>query len=256
MKVIIKNIAIEYLDDGDGPIMLFLHGWKDNLHTFDSLIHILSKQWRIIRVDLPGFGNSELLQKVWNLDEYIQFVKDFIDKLNIKIDVLVGHSFGGRIAIKGVATKILNPKKLILIASAGIAKTHTIRNCFFYIFAKAGKLITLIPPFIFWRKQLRRKLYNVAGSDYLKSGLLKNTFLNIIKEDLSIWASKIIIPSLLIWGDQDTETPLNDGKYLSKIIPHSQLQIIVNANHFVHQENSQKVAELIQQFMNNELVNR
>lgn len=249
MKIIIKNIAIEYSDEGEGLAILFLHGWKDNLHTFDFLAQILSEQWRIIRIDLPGFGGSELPLTTWNLDDYVQFVKDFIDKLNISVNVLAGHSFGGRIAIKAVTTKIIEPKKLILIASAGIAKTQTIRNYFFYIFAKAGKVITLLPPFIFWRKQLREKLYKIAGSDYLRSGSLKSTFLNVIKEDLSVYASKITIPCLLIWGDQDTETPLNEGEKLSKIIPNSQLQIITGAGHHVHQQNPQKVVELISNFI-------
>ncbi|MEK7167193.1 MAG: alpha/beta hydrolase [Patescibacteria group bacterium] len=249
MKIIIKNIAIEYFDEGNGPIMLFLYGWKDTLHSFDSLIPLLSKQYRIIRIDLPGFGNSELPQITWNLDNYIQFIKDFINKLNVQIDVLIGHSFGGRIAIKAVATEIIKPKKLILIASAGIAKTQTIHNYFFYILAKVGKIITLFPPFIFWRKRLRKKLYNMAGSDYFLSGKLKNTFLNVIKEDLKLCASKITIPTLLIWGDQDKATPLNDGKCLSKIISNSKLEIISNTGHFVHQENPQKVAEIISKFI-------
>ncbi|MBI4653321.1 alpha/beta hydrolase [Candidatus Kuenenbacteria bacterium] len=249
MKIIIKNIAIEYSDEGEGPVILFLHGWKDNLHSFDSLVPILSQQCKIIRIDLPGFGNSELPQTTWNLDNYVQFVKDFIDKLNIQVDALIGHSFGGRIAIKAVALNIIKPKKLILIASAGIAKTRTIRNCFFYIFAKAGKMITLFPPFIFWRKQLRKKLYNIAKSDYFLSGKLKNTFLNVIKEDLTSFANKIIIPTLLIWGDQDKTIPLEEGRSLSKLICNSKLEIIINTEHFVHQENPQKVAEIIQKFI-------
>ena len=249
MKVIIKNIAIEYSDEGDGPVILFLHGWKDNLHTFDSLVPFFLKQWRIIRIDLPGFGSSELPPTTWNLDNYVQFVKDFIDKLNIQVDVLVGHSFGGRIAIKAVAMNIIKPKKLILIASAGIAKKRIIRNCFFYIFTKAGKIITLLPPFIFWRKYFRKKIYKLAGSDYFLSGKLKNTFLNVIKEDLTLSANKIVISTLLIWGEQDKATPLEEGQRLSQLICNSQLEIITGAGHFVHQEKSQKVAKLIQEFL-------
>jgi pimeloyl-ACP methyl ester carboxylesterase len=248
MEVIIKNLAIEYSDQGSGPVMFFLHGWKDNLHTFDALMPILAKQHRIIRLDLPGFGASELPQTAWNLSDYIEFVKDFIDKFNLEVEVLIGHSFGGRISIKAVANKIIKPKKLVLIASAGIAKTRTMRNIIFYLLAQTGKAVTLLPPLIFWRTSLRKKLYAIAGSDYFSAGLLKETFLKVVKEDLSGLAAKINIPTLLLWGNRDRTTPLTDGRRLSEIIPASKLEIISGAGHLVHQEKPDKIAELINQF--------
>ena len=64
MKIIVKNLAIEYRDEGTGPVALFLHGWKDNLHTFDPLMPFLSDKLRIIRLDLPGFGESEISKRI------------------------------------------------------------------------------------------------------------------------------------------------------------------------------------------------
>ncbi len=248
MKAVVKNIVTEYRDEGSGAVMLLIHGWGDNLHTFDFIVPIISKKWRVVRIDLPGFGASDPLQTPWDVDSYSKFIKDFTDKLNIQVEILVGHSFGGRIAIKAVASKTIKPKKLVLIASAGIAKVRSVRNRFFYILAKAGKVITFIPPFIFWRRQLRKKLYDAAGSDYLKSRELKNTFLKVVKEDLTNFAAEISIPTLLIWGDEDSETPLADGKSFSKIIPGSQLKIIAGAGHFVHKEKPEEVSGLINQF--------
>lgn len=249
MNVIINDIAVEYRDDGDGPVMLFLHGWQDDLHTFDAIAETLKNKWRIISVDLPGFGMSEMPKFAWDLAAYAEFVKDFVEKLSITPDILVGHSFGGRIAIKAVATKLLYSRKLILLASAGISKTNTPRNLFFAAIAKMGKLITLIPPFYFWRNQLRRKLYAWTGSDYLQSGpLLQGIFLNIIKEDVRFIAAQINIPTLLVWGKQDTETPISDGKRLAEIIPDATLEIIPGAGHFIHRQYPARVAELIQNF--------
>lgn len=249
MKIIINNLAVEYRDEGAGPVMLFLHGWQDDLHTFDALANALKDKGRIIRVDLPGFGASEMSKFAWHLDDYVGFVTDFIAKIGISPDILVGHSFGGRIAIKAIATKALRSRKVVLIGSAGVAKIYTVRTIIFNICAKVGKVITLIPPFFFWRDQIRRKLYAIAGSDYLNTRALSETFLNIIKEDLSSAAAAIDIPTLLIWGSNDTQTPLGDGKKLANIIHGSRLEIILGAEHFVHREYPDQVSQLIQQFI-------
>ena len=249
MKIIVQNLATEYLDEGTGKVVLFLHGWQDNLHTFDSLASHLSPTRRVIRLDLPGFGKSEVPKESWNLDNYVQFVKEFIEKLDIKVYALVGHSFGGRIAIKGEATKNLQAQKIILIGSAGIAKSRTFRNSTLKLLAKIGGLITYIPPLIFWRGGLRKRMYSFIGSDYLNTGKLKETFLKIISEDLSASARKITTPTLLIWGESDTETPLSDGKQLAGLIADSKLKVISEAGHFVHKEKLQEVAKLVQEFL-------
>lgn len=249
MKVIVQNLAIEYEDEGQGPVMLFLHGWQDNLHTFDSLAPFFTSAQRVIRLDLPGFGKSQSLKGAWDLDNYVQFVSDFIQKLNIRVDALLGHSFGGRIAIKGAAARKFLPNKIILIGSAGLAKRRTLRNLVSLVLTKIGGLITYLPPLIFWRKQLRKRLYDFLGSDYLEAGPLKETFLKIISEDLSQGAKNLNIPTLLIWGENDAETPLKDGQKLSELIYGSELKVIAGAGHFVHREKPDQVVKFIKEFL-------
>ncbi len=249
MKVIVQNLATEYLDEGSGSIILLLHGWQDNLHTFDALSPKLSKEFRVVRLDMPGFGKTELPKDAWNLSDYIQFVHDFIVKLNLNIAVLLGHSFGGRVIIKGLATNKLQADKLVLIGSAGIAKTKTLRTTFTRILTKIGSIVMYIPPLLFWRKQLRKKLYYAIGSDYLNAGPLQKTFLKIINEDLSSFAATIKQPTLLIWGANDEATPLTDGQKLHTLISQSQLQIFPDAGHFVHQEKTSEVVKTIKAFL-------
>lgn len=248
MKIVVQDIAVEYANEGKGPTVVFLHGWQDNLHTFDGLVRRLADSRRIIRLDLPGFGESESPKTAWDLDNYVRFTVDFINKLNIQVDVLVGHSFGGRIAIKGVAAGIIKTNKIILIASAGIAKKNLLRNSVLKILAKIIGLATYIPPLVFWREKIRVKLYTVIGSDYSRAGALKETFLRIVGEDLVSSAGKIAKPTLLIWGSDDTETPLSDGKRLSKLIHNSKLKVISGAGHLIHREKPEEVAALIKNF--------
>lgn len=241
-------MAIEYRDEGSGPVVLLLHGWRDSLHTFDLLALLLSPSHRALRLNLPGFGESEAPRTAWHIDDYAGFVAEFIKKLDINVDVLIGHSLGGRIALKGIASKTLDAQKVVLIASAGIAQRNTFRILFFRALAKIGRLVTAIPPFTFFREALRRRLYRGLGSDYLSAGPLKETFLNIINEDLSAHAKAITKPVLLIWGSEDAETPLRDGQRLATLIPGAAFEIIPGAGHFVHQEKPGEVVGLIHKF--------
>ncbi len=249
MKVIVQNLAIEYRDTGAGPVMLFLHGWQDDLRTFDALLPLLPATRRMIRVDLPGFGASEKPKESWDLDDYARFVRDFVQKLDVSVDVLIGHSFGGRIVIKAVAEQYLQPHKIILIASAGVAKRNTMGAAVIRMLAKAGKIALAIPPLNFWKEKLKARFYRSIGSDYANAGALKGTFLKIIEEDLSASAQKIQTPTLLIWGSRDRETPLSEGQRLAQMISHSDLKVIEGAGHFVHREKPQEVASLIQKFL-------
>ncbi|KKS73817.1 MAG: alpha/beta superfamily hydrolase/acyltransferase [Parcubacteria group bacterium GW2011_GWA2_42_80] len=248
MKVIVNGLAVEYQDDGNGPIMLLLHGWQDNLHTFDIIVHELAMTYRVIRIDLPGFGQSEFPKSTWQLSDYINFVKVFIEKLSIKVDVLIGYSFGGRIVIKGVAENVFNPKKIILIASAGISNSKSTRRLFYKFAAKIGKFLTYTTPLYFYRNGLKKILYDKADSDYMNSGALGGTYLKIISEDLSKYASQIRVPCLLIWGRDDSTTPLADGDKFSKLIKNSRIKIFDNAGHFVHQERAGEVIMEIKEF--------
>jgi pimeloyl-ACP methyl ester carboxylesterase len=249
MQIIVDGIATEYRDEGSGLAVLLLHGWQDNLHTFDALTTFLSKNHRVVRLDLPGFGNTEKPSAVWHLDDYVEFVVKFTKKVGFDPECIAGHSFGGRITIKGIATGIIQTKKIVLIASAGIAEPRNTRSFVIKILTKIGSAIMWIPPLIFWRKEMRSKLYSYLGSDYLSAGNMKGIYLNVIKKDLSSSATKIHNPTLLIWGDHDAATPLKEGVRLSQLIQGSTLKIIEGSGHFVHQEQPQKVAEYINNFL-------
>lgn len=243
-------MAVEYRDEGIGQVLLLLHGWRDNLHTFDLLALLLSPNHRVVRLDLPGFGESEMPRTAWYLSDYAGFVRDFLAKLGLHADVIAGHSFGGRVTIKGIAEHFFEAKKIVLIASAGVAERSTPRALFFLALAKLGRLVTAVPPFMLLRGTLRQYLYRRAGnSDYLSAGPLKQIYLNIIGEDLSDAAKTINRPTLLIWGSADTETPLREGQRLETLIPNTTLEILSGAGHFLHREKPQEVAELIRKFL-------
>ena len=249
MKLIVNGLATEYSDEGQGPALLFLPGWMNTLRNFDELAVGLAPKYRIVRLDFPGFGGgTEAPPPDWHVADYAKFVKAFAEKLGLTSYVLVGHSFGARVAIKGTGDGGLRPSRLVLIGAAGIAKTRTFRNRVLTGLAKIGKVLMYIPPLYFWRAQLRRALYKKLGSDYLAAGAMSRVYLNTIKEDLQEYARKISIPTLLIWGSEDTMTPLADGKRYTELIKGSTLKVLEGTGHSVHRERSKEVAGLIEKF--------
>jgi pimeloyl-ACP methyl ester carboxylesterase len=249
MKVIVDGLAIEYKDEGQGPVLLMLHGWGNTMRYFDTLCDALSGL-RIIRLDAPGFGGSELPHEPWNVERYAKFVADFCEKINVQPVAILGHSFGGRIATKGVSKGILRPQKLILVASAGVAERHTPRTVLYAAAAKIGKtLLAPLPEGAYGK--VRRMVYEKSGSDYLTTSakVMQQVFLNMIHEDLSGDAAKITLPTLLIWGENDVITPLKEGEKLHSLIKNSTLRVVHGAGHFVYRDDPREVAKLIKEFV-------
>jgi pimeloyl-ACP methyl ester carboxylesterase len=265
MRVIVDNLVTEYLDQGNaktavsgspnssqgeefrGPTILMLHGWGNTLHYFDPLCQELTG-FRIVRLDAPGFGGTETPKVPWSMEEYARFVAAFCNKLNLKPTVLLGHSFGGRIIIKGVSEHILAAEKIVLIAAAGVAGRFSARNIFYAIISKIGKYV-LKPLSRDLYQRMRREIYKRSKSDYLETGAMSETFLNIIRENLSRSAAHVTVPALIIWGQEDEITPLHEAERLHYFIKASELKVIAGAGHFVYREKPEEVARLIRDFV-------
>lgn len=251
MQLIVQNLLVDYVQQGSGKTILLLHGWADRKETFINLQSELSKKYKVIALDLPGFGKSQGPQQVWNLDDYAKFVSEFIIKIDQSknIKAIIGHSNGGAVAIRGTALGLLAPDKLVLLASSGVRNTAQAKKLVIKMIAKVGKVAT------FWlprktRQNLQKKLYGTVGSDMLVTPELKETFKKTVSQDIQADASLIPISTLLIYGDQDTATPINEvGEKLHQRIKNSQLEIIPGADHFVHQAEPTKVARIIQEFL-------
>ena len=242
---------IRYEDSGHGLVLLFLHGWGSSLKAFDILSGRLSKNFRVIRLDLPGFGGSNKPSDDWFIGDYASFLSSFLKKLKIDdLYAIIGHSFGGRIAIKATGSGLLKPKKVILLGTAGIKHSNSLKNIMFGLFAKAGKIIFKLPLLNQFAKSARKRLYKTAGStDYLDSAQMKQVFLNTINEDLKNYASKIKVPSLLIWGENDNESPIEDAKVFNKLIYGSELVVVQNAGHFVYIDDVEATMRAINKFL-------
>jgi pimeloyl-ACP methyl ester carboxylesterase len=251
VKILVDNQLVEYADVGSGQVILLLHGWGMSLNTFDKLSNHLSKKFRIIRFDFPGFGQSPKPTDDWLVSDYAKLTADLLDKLKIKqLFAVIGHSFGGRVIIKGISLNYLNPNKVILISSAGIKPKQKFKKSIYKTIAKVGKVATSIPLINKMQPTLKNRLYKSAGStDYLQANQMRKIFVNITSEDLLPEVSKITQQSLLIWGSSDTITPTSDAKLILKSLQNGELIIIPNAGHLVYIDEPNRVITELDKFL-------
>jgi len=232
-------------------VVLILHGWGTDAKNFDSLAAYLAGDFRVLRLDLPGFGGTEAPAGAWRVRDYAEFVARFLEKLNIiELRGVIGHSFGGRIVIKGLAEGILSARQAVLIDSAGITHPKTMRVQVYGLVARIGKRLLALPGISKFAPGLRRRLYRSAGStDYLESGNLRRTFLNVINENLAPAAARITVPTFIVWGADDLDTPPSDGRILANLIPNSSYSLIAGAGHFAHNDAPDRVNPLVKEFL-------
>lgn len=251
MKVLVQDQLIEYKDEGAGRVVLLLHGWGASLSTFDQLAQFLAVGYRVIRLDFPGFGGSPKPSTEWGVGEYATLTAAFLEKLKVEsVYATAGHSFGGRVIIKGIHTGVLAPEKVILMGAAGIKPPQTAKKSALRLVAKVGKVVTSIPGLKGVQAGLRRKLYSAAGStDYLDAGAMQKIFLKTVNEDLLPAVSSITQPALLLWGENDNETPVADGELMHQRIVGSRLVVIPNAGHFVYIDQFETVKNEIGSFL-------
>ncbi|NTW61947.1 alpha/beta hydrolase [Candidatus Saccharibacteria bacterium] len=251
MKIIVDNQLIEYRDEGSGKVLVLMHGWGTDLATFDVLAKHLAQHFRVIRFDFPGFGQSQMPVGDWTVDDYANLTAGLLTKLKIdNLYAVIGHSFGGRIIVKGVSDGKLNPEKVVLIGSAGVKPRKSIKHHVYRAVAKTGKAITALPGIKKVQPILRSKLYkSIGNTDYLESGAMKKVFLNTINEDLLPHVKNINQPTLLIWGRNDTETPFRDAETMLESLQNGELDAIDDAGHFVYLEAPENVIKDLDRFL-------
>lgn len=250
MEFKIQDSKIFFNAFGQGQPLILLHGWGVDSQIWEPTIPDLSSSFQVITFDFPGFGQSDLPAQTWSLDDYAEILKKIIEELKLKNPILLGHSFGGRVAIKFSTTHPQEIKKLILVSSAGIKPKQGISWWSFFLTAKACKLIFKIPPLSFFFPKVRRFLYQATKrTDYLNSGQMKETFLKVAKEDLTPLLTNIPVPTLIVWGEKDQELPLKFAQILLDQIPKAELHLLKNSGHFPFLDEPQKFTQIIKDFL-------
>lgn len=229
-------------------VALFLHGWGTSGGSFGRLLDTAGERYFTLAPDLPGFGGSEEPCQPWDVDGYCRFVLAFLEPFAPKEVILLCHSFGGRVSIKLSVREDLpfSVCKMVFFDAAGIKPKRTLR---YHVKVKTYKLCKLLlRPF---PKLLERYKSGKGSADYnAASPMMKQCLTKAVNEDLTPLLPRISASTLLIWGENDTATPLADGKKMEEQIPDAGLVVIPGAGHFSFAEDPYTCDRAVRSFLN------
>lgn len=253
INIEVKNIKINYEKKGEGRTVLILPGWGTTMNVYRNMIDSISTYANIIAFDMPGYGESEAPEEAWDSDAWVDFIVEFIESQGIKELDLIGHSNGGRIIIKMMSRENLSFKvgKIILIGSAGIVHKKPLKIRLKVKKYKLGKKILSM--------KLVKKLFpnalekfqkNAGSEDYRNSPpALKQSMVKLLNDDMRDLLPNIKVPTLLLWGENDTATPIEDAELMEKTIPDAGLVRVPGCSHYVFLEQPVYINTIIKTFL-------
>ena len=243
----INNLNISYQVAGEGDVILLLHGWGGEAASFQPLSEWLAHSHKVYTLDLPGFGKSQMPPTAWDTSDYALFVIAFLEKFCIPKVHLIGHSFGGRISIILSAEHPEKVDKLILVNSAGIKPPRTTKYYLRVGMAKVGKLLRQCGTS---GVRLANAMAARAGSkDYQEAGEMRATLVKVVNQDLRSLLPQISASTLLIWGENDKDTPVSFGKIMEKEIPDAGLVVLKAAGHFSYLDQFSQFCRIVASFL-------
>jgi len=253
-KITIGERIVNYKIVGQGQPVLVLHGWGKGSDAWLRFARFLaSKGFQVIVPDLPGFGKSEAPASSWAVADYLKFVEDFVAAIDPGKFHLIGHSFGGGLAAVYTAHNPEMVQRLVLVDAAVIRKERlNLRQKVAKVMA-AGKGVFMRLPFAGMMAPMAERLvYKIAGvHDYQKtSGVMRETFKNILSEDLGLSVGFLKLPVLVAWGADDKSTPFRDGRELKQRISGAMLEVIEHCGHNPHLTHPAELARMADSFFN------
>lgn len=252
----IKGVTVHYTVTGspDGAPMILMHGWGCDVTTTASIAAAAGESRRVISIDLPGHGQSEeppMLPdgKPWGVYEFADLVEELMRMEGIENPVLAGHSYGGRLAI--IIGSRTPTEKIILIDSAGIKPRRSLK---YYLKVYSFKAMKKTLPLLIGKKKaaerIERRRAKAGSADYrAASPMMRMVMSRSVNQDLRRLLPKISAPTLLIWGENDTATPLRDAKLMEKLIPDAGLVTFKGAGHYSFLDNPGQFKAVVKSFL-------
>lgn len=251
MFVNIDGLNVNYEVAGVGEPILLLHGWGGEIASFKPVFNYLSKTNKVYVIDFPGFGESEEPKEDWGVEEYSEMVNKFLEYLSISKISIIAHSFGGRVSVILGAKYPEKINKLILVDSGGLIRKRELKYYIkVYSYKSVKKIYLLFIPKE-RQEQAMEKLYSKFGSaDYKNAGNLRKIFVKVVNQNLIDYLPKIKAPTLLIWGENDDETPVSFGETMKSKIPDAGLIIFKDAGHFSYLDKLNDFCVIVDNFLN------
>lgn len=242
-KIVISGLAVSYLrlsiKINPKATIVLIHGWGGTKESWRNNLGEISKSFDCIALDLPGFGDSEEPSLPWGTLEYATFLSDFVKALKLKSVVIIGKSFGGRVATAYASKNPTELQNLILVSSAGIEE----KSISVQLRIALSKLVPQGVKKIL--KQYLMKSSGKKGTSQYKSEVKKI----VTNQDLKSLLPLIKSQALVVWGDQDKVLPLSYGQRIAKSIPNAQLKVINGGDHWVHERQPETFNQIVLNYL-------
>ena len=239
MKINIRGVSVNYIQYGEGKDILLLHGWGQNIEMMKFIGDAFCARFRITILDFPGFGESEEPPVPWTIADYTLLIEDLVKELDIKRSIVMGHSFGGRVAIRYASNHPI--EKLVLFGSPCVRIQKELP-----LSVKILKKLKTLPGLDAFGEKMKKY---IGSRDYkAASPIMRQTLVQVVNEDLSEYAKQIEEPTLLIWGDHDEEAPLEEAKILEGLLYDGAL-IVLPGTHYAYIENLSRVIAILNNFI-------
>ena len=256
MKLDVANTTVYYEQHGStGPQVLILHGWGCDTSFFAPITAALAENMRVTIIDFPGHGKSGRPPEPWGVPEYAEMVRQLMDALHLSPCHIIAHSFGGRVALYLSSHWPQLVGKMIITGGAGLRKPATPeaqkRSQQYQQWKKLCAMLKrtriLAKPADLLADAMRKKYgspdYNALDEE------MRKTFVKVITEDLRPLLPKVQASTLLIWGRNDTETPLWMGETMEQEIPDAGLVVFDGGTHFAYLEQWQRFVAVAKHFL-------
>ncbi len=256
MEITLNGKRVRYIDQGNGAqTILLLHGWGVDGTLYHLLTDHLSTYCRVLVPDLPGFGGSEEPDRPYTPSDFADFVLNFTEALGVTEVIGMGHSNGGRVLIDLLAREDcpLDITKAILLDSAGIPAKHSLTYYLrVYTFKCIKHLATLPGIRSLFPNAVEKAQKRFGSSDYKQaSPVMRQSMVIALKTDVTPLLPRINVPTLLIWGKDDTATPLRDAKIMEQHIPDSGL-VVLDGGHYAFAESFGRCRRVLDSFLQGE----
>lgn len=243
------GIRLHCTEEGSGRPLFLLHGWGCDGTVFDSVRAFFVARFRVFTFDFAGFGRSEEPYEVWGVEQYTRSVEAFARENGIERPILIGHSFGGRVAILYASRNEV--EKVMLVDAAGVKPR---RSASYYWKVYSYKVAKRVLPIAIGRPRAQRMIdryrAKTGSSDYNNATPMMRAILSrCVNEDLCHVMPRIAAPTLLFWGERDTATPLADAKRMESLIPDAGIVTVRGGSHFSWLDNTDLFLRVAESFL-------
>jgi len=237
----------------DVPIII-LHGWGLSGAKFFPLAKELEQQsYQVFSPDLPGFGKAAIPSRPLRLGDYADFLQTYLEKRKLTSVVVIGHSFGGRVALKFQELYPKSVRALILSGTPGFVPVNKLKLLLAIVTAKLGKICFNLPLLNRYQEKARLSFYQLVGAkDYLRAeDTMRQTFKNIVREPLDNSMKAVRSPVLLLWGAEDKIIPLRIAERMFTTIPQAKITVIPRTGHNLVYREPALFAQEVKRFIEN-----